>query len=341
MNRLATLPPPATDLAANVRARLGRFANAASPLFSIVVPMFNRADTIERCLDSICNQDFAGYEVMIVDDASVDDSKARCMRHLSDPRFKLIECDVNRGFSPARNLGVDRAVAPWVIFLDSDDELLPGALARMSEAVERTPETLHALWFRCRLDDGDTTPPVVPRMTEWGYEGYLQFLEQTAHQARDMIRCVRRECFEVVRYPDSRMQMTKYHLDFALRFRSRMFPDVLRLYHQDAGERLVTNVRALDRPGRDAALLSNRKKIFLQDSADGFDALMREHGEALRVWAPTMYLDYLRRAAVTAIGARRGRSARRHAFRLLQLRPESVGAWRIAVSSLLVRDRVR
>lgn len=332
-------PPAATDLAANVRDRLSRFANAASPLFSIVVPMFNRADTIERCLDSIRIQNFTRYEVVIVDDASIDDSVARCAGYLPDPRFRLIKCEVNRGVSPARNRGVDHAVAPWIIFLDSDDELLPGALARMAEAVEQTPETLHALWFRCRLDDGHMTPPIVPATTEWGYEGYLQFLEQTAHHARDMIRCVRRECFDVVRYPDSRMQMTKYHLDFALRFRSRMFTDVLRLYHQDAGERLITNVRALDRPGRDEALLSNRKKAFLRDSAEGFDALIHEHGEALRVWAPTMYRDYLRRAAITALGARRGRSARRHAFSLLRLRPASVGAWRIAIASLLVPER--
>ena len=337
---IAADDPPANALAANYHGELHPVAEADQPFFSIVVTVSGRGQAIARCLDSILAQDFGGYEVVIVED--VDDGVAAKAREepLADRRFRRVVSEFSRGVGPARNLGVGDARAPWIIVLDGHDELMPGALARMHEVAAHTPDAIHALWFRCRLDDGDTTPQFVPITTEWGYREYLRFLEHTAHEARDMIRCVRRPCFDSVRFPDNRMQMTQYHLDFARRFRSRMDGDTLRLVHQRGRERpfdLDGDARDVD--GADPLACAQRRQALLIDSAEGFDALIRHHGRALCRYAPTLFLDDLRRAALLAIEARQARRAQRYAFALPWRRPVSVRAWRTWVASLLLADR--
>lgn len=285
----------------------------------------------------VLGQNFEDFELVIVDDASTDDSVERCRRY-ADTRIRTLVNGTNRGVCFARNRGIDAALGPWVVFLDSDDELVPGALSRMHGLAQEAPGSIHALWFRSQLDTGVVIPAQMPAKTEWGYLEYIEFLEETAHQSRDMIRCVRRECFSRVRYPDSRMLETKFHLDFAREFRSRVFPDVLRLYHLDARDRLALKARRLDRLGRAALNPSQDDLNFVRDSAEGFEALLGQHGAALSRLAPTMFNDYLRRAAVTSIVAGRRAAARTHARLLLKMKPTSLKSWTILFASLAMAD---
>ncbi len=165
----------------------------------------------------------------------------------------------------------------------------------------------------------------MPSMAEWDYRGYIRFLEATFGRPRDMIRCVRRACFEYVRYPDSRMLEDKFHLDFARRFRSRAYPDVLRLYHQDAANQLVAQVGKLDAV-RDAA--------FLRDRADGMRGLLREHGTAVRALAPRVHRDYLARACAQSLLARQQASAVASALRMTAAAPTGARSWAMLAAAL-------
>ena len=260
-------------------------------LFSIVVPVFNRAHTIERCLRSVFSQRFEDFEVLVVDDGSSDDTLA-LLCSMNDARLRVIAHDLNRGVCPARNTGIRASTGQWVVFLDSDDELADaGALARMADHARGAHECLHALWFRSRLDDGRVAPDPVPVITDLDYCGYVRFLEETLGQPRDMIRCVRRSCFDVLLYPESRMLEDKFHLDFAMSFRSRINPDILRLYHQDAGNQLVDKLGQLTRR-HDAALLSDR--------TEGLRQMLAVHGRMLAREAPRFYRVSRLRAARSA-----------------------------------------
>lgn len=307
-------------------------------LFSIVIPVYNRGRFIDRCLTSVLGQDFADFEIVVVDDGSTDDSLAR-LRSYSDPRLKVIEHQRNRGVGPARNSAIVAARGDWIIPLDSDDELAPGALSQMRQIVAGAPESIAAHWFRCRMDDGSLCPDPMPSCLDWDYEGYLAFLEETRGRWRDMLRCVGRRCFDEVRYPDNRMLEDKFHLDFARRFRSRAHSDVMRLYHQDAENRLVDYLRDLD-PARDAA--------FIRDRADGFDDLLRAHGTAISRLAPQQYGDYLQLAAISALLANRRFQALGHAAELAARYPRRSRAWLILGASVMgpslarrLRDAVR
>ena len=86
---------------------------------------------MKRSLQSVLTQDFRDFEVVVVDDGSTDHS-AEIVRSISDPRLRLISQE-NGGPSKARNTGVREAKGEWILFLDADDELLPGALKHFHE----------------------------------------------------------------------------------------------------------------------------------------------------------------------------------------------------------------
>jgi glycosyltransferase involved in cell wall biosynthesis len=293
--------------------------------FSVVVPTFNRARFIERCLGSVLTQDFPDFEVIVVDDGSSDGTDLR-LQALAHPALRVIRHDTNRGVGPARNSGIAAARSDWIVPLDSDDELVPGALARMHSLAAAAPDDLNALWFRCRMDDGRLCPDPMPTRRDWDYEGFLHFLEETRGRWRDMLRCVRRSCLAEVRYPANRMLEDKFHLDFARRFRSRAEPDVLRLYHQDADDRLVDRLRRLD-PLRDSA--------FIGDRADGFRDLLAEHGRAIANAAPGLYGDYLQLAASSAILAGRRYAGLTHAAALIGRAPLRARPWMLLAASVV------
>ena len=102
---------------------------------SIVVPVYNAEEYLDRCLHSVLDQEFASYEVILVDDGSTDASSLICDRYSStDPRFVTLH-QPNKGVSAARNAGINMAQGEYVMFLDSDDVLLPYALESMFEPV--------------------------------------------------------------------------------------------------------------------------------------------------------------------------------------------------------------
>ena len=98
---------------------------------SIIVPVYNTEQFLERCIDSILIQDFSDYEIVIVDDGSTDRSPEICDGYASRyPNVKVLH-KPNGGVSSARNLGVEMSEGDYVMFVDSDDTITPDALSSM------------------------------------------------------------------------------------------------------------------------------------------------------------------------------------------------------------------
>ena len=100
-------------------------------MISVIIPLYNKEPIIERSLQSVLSQDYDDFEVVVVNDGSTDRS-ADIVRSINDPRIRLIEQE-NGGPSKARNTGTKNARGEWILFLDADDELLPGAELFFSE----------------------------------------------------------------------------------------------------------------------------------------------------------------------------------------------------------------
>ena len=90
-----------------------------SPVFSVVVPLYNKQAHIEKCIKSVLSQTYISFELIVVDDGSTDQSAAK-VKQFDDARVRYIY-QKNSGVSAARNTGIKAAVGQYVAFLDADD----------------------------------------------------------------------------------------------------------------------------------------------------------------------------------------------------------------------------
>ena len=104
-----------------------------SPKFSVVIPLYNKAKSIQSTVESVLSQTFADFELLIVNDGSTDGS-ADIVRAVKDPRVRLID-KPNGGVSSARNRGIAEAKGEWIALLDGDDLWLSTHLENLSRAI--------------------------------------------------------------------------------------------------------------------------------------------------------------------------------------------------------------
>ncbi len=98
------------------------------PLISIIVPIYNTEQFLNRCLESIINQSFKDFELILVDDGSTDSSRKICNEWLQkDNRIQVVH-KKNEGVTIARKTGIAYATGKWACFVDSDDTLPPNAI---------------------------------------------------------------------------------------------------------------------------------------------------------------------------------------------------------------------
>ena len=115
-------------------------------MFTVVIPLYDKAGYVQRALDSVFAQTLAPTEILVVNDGSTDGGDAIARRQ-TDPRVRVID-QPNRGVSAARNVGLEVAREPFVAFLDADDCWRPGLLAAMQAAIEAVPgAVLYAAGF--------------------------------------------------------------------------------------------------------------------------------------------------------------------------------------------------
>lgn len=101
---------------------------------SVIIPVYNTGEKLRRCLDSVIAQDFCDFECIVVNDGSTDISAFIIDEYAQkDRRIKAIH-KKNGGVSSARNEGLKNALGQWIVFVDSDDSLLPDHLSSMMDA---------------------------------------------------------------------------------------------------------------------------------------------------------------------------------------------------------------
>ncbi|MFC1496865.1 glycosyltransferase family 2 protein [Verrucomicrobiota bacterium] len=107
------------------------------PKVSVVIPTYNRAGLTAESIDSVLAQDFDGFEVIVVDDGSTDDTQKVLQRY----KGRIVsEYQTNAGFSAARTRGMEIAQSDLIAFHDSDDIMLPGRLGAQTEFMKNHPE---------------------------------------------------------------------------------------------------------------------------------------------------------------------------------------------------------
>lgn len=107
-------------------------------MISIVIPLYNKRSNIKKTIESILCQEYSDFEVVVCDDGSTDGS-SKVIEEIRDSRIQLFRKN-NGGPSSARNYGVQKARGEWILFLDADDTLEPGALQHMVDLTNNFPQ---------------------------------------------------------------------------------------------------------------------------------------------------------------------------------------------------------
>ncbi|MDB5756705.1 MAG: hypothetical protein JWR56_3133 [Massilia sp.] len=139
--------------------------DARPPLVSVVIPSYNRGYCIGACIESVLAQTLGDFEIIVVDDASGDDTRER-VGAIGDPRIAYLALASNQGGAVARNTGIRRARGEFVAFLDSDDRWLPDKLERQIDGLRRLGPRcgLSYTWLACVDDAGVETLRIHPEI---------------------------------------------------------------------------------------------------------------------------------------------------------------------------------
>ena len=145
-----------------------------NPTVSIIIPAYNAEATLDRCLESILTQSLRDIEVLCINDGSTDGTGEVLNRwEKRDARVRIWQFEENKGFMAAENLAIRESSGKYVMFVDSDDRLLPGACENLVRLIEKYD--VDVLQFRIKV----TVPPgrdesILKRMlasNNWTSEG--------------------------------------------------------------------------------------------------------------------------------------------------------------------------
>jgi len=165
-----------------------------SPTVSVIIPTYNRAHLIGRAIQSVLNQTYQDFEIIVVDDGSTDNTK-EIVKSLDDKRIRYIRHKENKGGGAARNTGIKAAIGEYIAFLDSDDEWLPEKLECQMKVFKNAGSEVGVVYTGFIYIDelGEyTNGQHIPEKRGWIYEDIL--VENCVGTASTVL--VKRKCFE-------------------------------------------------------------------------------------------------------------------------------------------------
>ncbi|MBW1707097.1 MAG: glycosyltransferase [Deltaproteobacteria bacterium] len=128
------------------------------PKVSIIIPTYNRAHLVERAINSVLNQTYCDFELIVVDDASTDNTQ-EVIKSIGDKRIRYIRHGANRGGSAARNTGIGLSEGKYIALLDDDDEWLPAKLEKQVNAFEEVSDKVGLIYTGSEVrEEGNNAP---------------------------------------------------------------------------------------------------------------------------------------------------------------------------------------
>ena len=274
---------------------------------SVVIPTYNRAELVLRAVASVQRQSFDDWELLLVDDASTDDTRA-CIEKLDDPRIEYVRRDINGGVAAAQNTGLDRAAGRYVLFLHSDDELLPDCLRRLSDVLDRAPPAIGGVEAGLEVVEPKTTVRRRPYLE--GADGRALLAFQSGVHISTLL--LRREVAAAIRF-DERLRGVEDR-DFCVRLLRR--------------STLAFEADPLVRIHRTATRLTSQSKAPI------YEYLLAKHHDDI-VTSPAMHGSWwfgIAREYARAGDLRRARSAMQRA---VQAHPSRIRRWPLFAASCL------
>jgi glycosyltransferase involved in cell wall biosynthesis len=178
---------------------------AEAPLFSIVIPCYNYGHWLPRAVNSVLAQDGADWELLVINDGSTDTTDAVAAELLNQHGQRLrYLAQPNRGVAATRNRGIDATTGRYLIFLDADDELAPGALVVYRDLIARNPGIdMVAGSYRVCTADGRERLQSVGTLARSPRRRLRHYLFAKKLHLCNGAMAIRRQVFAVRRYPET------------------------------------------------------------------------------------------------------------------------------------------
>jgi glycosyltransferase involved in cell wall biosynthesis len=211
------------------------------PEVSIILPTYNRYKTLKRAVDSVLNQTYDDFELIIVDDGSTDDTEKLINGIMQlDRRVKYKKLDKNFGAYKARNEGILILKGRFIAFQDSDDEWIPDKLIKQVSILKSFPEDIGMVYcFMCEIDENGNKrimnkEIITPEMPDLHRKTLMYMCDGIDLQA-----CLfRREVFETCGYFDENLKTTgdkEYLIRISKKYKFYCINEPLLNYHSTSG----------------------------------------------------------------------------------------------------------
>lgn len=214
-------------------------------LVSVILPVYNRDEVILNAINSVINQSYQNWELIIIDDCSTKDLK-KIISQIKDPRIFFYRLNVNSGAAAARNYGIKKSKGVIICFLDSDDFFEPGFLETSAMQLRETPTKVGFMWTGVRYHLSSKTQEFSwsPEVKENSYFTFLNNLQIGTGAGVS----VKRNVFEKCGYFDEDLpaaEDTEFFLRITQNFDFTYTTDVLINIVKNSEDRMSKNFRNL------------------------------------------------------------------------------------------------
>ena len=166
------------------------------PKVSVIILTYNRARYLQRAIRSVLDQTFQDFEIIIVDDASTDETP-KVVKAFQDPRICYVRHQINQREAGSRNAGLQKSRGEYIAFLDDDDVWLSQKLAHQVALLDTSPLIVGAVYASFLKIDGETEKVLGPWIAEKRGNLYRDLTEQNWIGIPSTV-VVRRQCFDTV-----------------------------------------------------------------------------------------------------------------------------------------------
>ncbi|MGM8364856.1 glycosyltransferase family 2 protein [Virgibacillus sp. W0181] len=186
-----------------------------NPVISVIVPVYNVENYLEKCLSSICNQTKKELEILLINDGSTDNSPSICEAFAKiDPRIIVIH-QSSKGVSAARNTGIKNATGEMIGFVDSDDWILPDMFENLENILKENDSDISICGYARQFEDEVTQFREANRILVLPQEDALRELFRgKIYRFALWNKLYRRHCFNNITFPEGRI-----HEDLAVSYK--------------------------------------------------------------------------------------------------------------------------
>jgi len=246
---------------------------------SVIIPTYNRANLVGRAIRSTLNQTYPHFEIIVVDDGSTDNTEG-IVKSFGDHRIKYYKFEENRGVHEARNTGIEVASGSYIVFLDSDDELLPHALGKIVETFVKLPEEVGIVFASSIVHPGG-------ELTGFNVENstYIEFTDilcrRKLRRIKKCLGAVKRECLGDTRWVTQGFDFIFWR-KLEKNWKTFFIDEPLEIYHKEEDEMHLTKLK------RRADYIFKMADI----SSDAYNMFLDEFGSQLKKYCPCEYAEY-------------------------------------------------